>query len=60
MYMIQDEFLAIVLNFAIVNLQPKKGTRWVCFFDRKNFVSYGCAPHKNIPHYIKTKNGKRI
>ena len=31
-------------DIGIVNLQPSKGTHWVCYINENYFDSYACAP----------------
>ena len=35
-------------NVGIVNLNPSKGTHWVCFINEKKFDSYGCSPPQKL------------
>ena len=47
-------------NCGIINLHPKKGTHWVCFFNKFYFDSYGCPPPQNILNHIKSNYKKCI
>ena len=42
-------------DIGIVNLNPSKGTHWVCYINEKYFDSYGCVPPKNLSKFIKKK-----
>ena len=35
-------------DIGIVNLDPGKGTHWVCFINEFYFDSYGCPPPQNL------------
>ena len=47
-------------NSGIINLRPSKGKHSVCFFGNYYFDSYGCAPPKIEPNYIKSKHDKSV
>ena len=40
-----------------VNLQPKKGTHWVLYINKKYFDSYGCALPRKLSKFIIKRNG---
>ena len=43
-------------DIGIVNLQPYKGTHWVCYINEKHFDSNGCVCPKKLSKFIfKTK-----
>ena len=42
---------------VIVNLNPSKGTHWVCYLNEKYFDSYGCVCPKKLPKFIIKRNG---
>ena len=38
---------------GIINLDTKKGTHWVCFYEQYYFDSFGVRPPKNIERQLK-------
>ena len=43
-------------DIGIVNLQPSKGTHWVCYINQNYFDSYGCSPPKKLSKFIIKRN----
>ena len=44
-------------DIGIVNLQPSKGTHWVCYINENYFDSYGCVCPKKLSKFIIKRNG---
>ena len=44
-------------DIGIVNLQPSRGTHWVCYINENYFDSYGCTPPKKLSKFIIKRNG---
>ena len=44
-------------DVGIVNLQPSKGTQWVCYINETYFDSYGGVPYKKLSNFIIKRNG---
>ena len=44
-------------DIGIVNLQPSKGTHWVCYKNENYFDSYGCVCPKKLSKFIIKRNG---
>ena len=44
-------------DIGIVNLNPLKGTHWLCYINENYFDSYGCTPPKNLFKFIIKRNG---
>ena len=44
-------------DIGIVNLQPSKGTHWVCYINESYFDSYGCVCPKKLSKFIIKRNG---
>ena len=44
-------------DIGIVNLDPSKGTHWVCYINENYFDSYGCVPPKKLSKFIIERNG---
>ena len=43
-------------NIQIVNLQPSKGTHWVCYINENYFDSYGCPLPQKLSKFIIKRN----
>ena len=43
-------------DIGVGNLNPSKGTHWVCYIDRKYFDSYGVVCPKKSSKFIKKRN----
>ena len=39
-------------DIGVVNLQPSKGTHWVCYINGSYFGSYGCVPPRKLSKFI--------
>ena len=44
-------------DIGFVNLQPSKGTHWVCYINENYFDSYGCVCPKKLSKFIIKRNG---
>ena len=44
-------------DIGIVNLNPSKGTRWVCYMNENYFDSYSVAFPKKLAEFILKRNG---
>ena len=44
-------------DIGIVNLNPSKGTHWVCYINETYFDSYGCSPPNKLSKFIIKRNG---
>ena len=44
-------------KIGIVNLQPSKGTHWVCYTNENFFDSYGVVYPKKLSKFIINRNG---
>ena len=43
-------------DIGIVNLNPSKGSKWVCYINENYFDSYGCSPPKKLSKFIIKQN----
>ena len=41
---------------GVVNLNPSRGTHWICNINEKYFDSYGCAPPQKLSKFIIKRN----
>ena len=44
-------------DIGVANLQPSKGTHWVCYINENYFDSYGCVCPKKPSKFIIKRNG---
>ena len=44
-------------DIGVVNLQPPKGTHWVCYLNENYFDSNGCVCPKKLSKFIIKRNG---
>ena len=42
---------------GIVNIQPTKGSQWVCYMNEIYFISFSCVPPNNLSKIIIKRNG---
>ena len=44
-------------DIGVLNLQPSKGTHWVCYINENFFGSYGCVCPKKLSKFFIKRNG---